>query len=161
MSVFTVRRRCIHIFSVCPKCPKVTDHEEDNGCSDVCLQLYWSYSEDRPNLTRVCDTVWIWWWWWRHRGNSDYGWTSKETSLRNFHGQRSRVSKTDTMMCEDHSTPGYCAPPFRRPVPSQTLSARLDSSTDGLDTKLQILSYCPICPPQSRLINPMTMGCGR
>ena len=28
----------IHSSIICPKCPKVVDHEEDNWCSDRCLQ---------------------------------------------------------------------------------------------------------------------------
>ena len=28
----------IHSSILCPKCPKVVDHEEDNWCSDRCLQ---------------------------------------------------------------------------------------------------------------------------
>ncbi len=40
----------IHFSILCPKCPKVVDHEEDNWYSDHCLCKNWTYREDCPVL---------------------------------------------------------------------------------------------------------------
>ena len=40
----------IHSSIICPKCPKVVDHEEDNWCSDRCLKKNWPYVGDCPVL---------------------------------------------------------------------------------------------------------------
>jgi hypothetical protein len=43
----------IHSSILCPKCPKVVDHEEDNWCSDRYLKKNWSYVEDCPAYVRT------------------------------------------------------------------------------------------------------------
>ena len=45
----------IHSSILCPKCPKVVDHEEDNWCSDHFLYKNWSYGEDCPVLITNAD----------------------------------------------------------------------------------------------------------
>jgi hypothetical protein len=45
-------QRKIHSSLVCSsKCPKVDEHEEDNWCSEECLQENWSYGGKKPTMS--------------------------------------------------------------------------------------------------------------